>query len=100
MLIRSNYLNWSKHTAGQACRFFRNQKRLLLSSQVDIAALIVCSVNTAVAISSADLLAGIAGKPRNKTASIQNLYVVPVDEWHCFLDCFLIINAFDELRRT
>ena len=100
MLIRSNYLNWSKHTSGQACLFFRGQKRLLLSSQVDIAALIVCSVNTAVAISNADLLAGIAGKPCNKTASIQNLYVVPVDERHCFLDCFLIINAFDELRRT
>ena len=79
---------------------FHSQKRLLLSSQVDIAALIVCPLNNAVAISNADLLTWIAGKPRDKTASIQNLYVVPVDERHCFLDCFLIINAFDELRGT
>ena len=67
---------------------------------MDIAALIICSLSNAVAISNAALLPGIAGKPRNKTTSIQDLYVVCVDERHCFLDCLLIINAFDELRRT
>jgi len=76
------------------------QPELLAALQVDITALIVCSLNNAVAISNADLLTGIAGKPRNKTAAIQNLHVVSVDNRHCFLDCFLIINAFDELRRT